>query len=83
MMNILLVDDHAVVREGYKTLITALIPETSVFEAECGKTTFQQLANIDFDLIILDINLALESGLVLAKQILQKYPETNYLFQYV
>lgn len=79
-MNILLVDDHAVVREGYKTLITALIPDTSVFEAECGKTTFEQLADNQFDLIILDINLALESGLILAKQILQQYPDAKIIF---
>ncbi len=79
-MNILLVDDHEVVREGYKTLISALIPETSVHEAECGKTTFQRLNDLKFDLIILDINLALESGLILAKQILHKYPDMKIIF---
>ena len=35
-MNILLVDDHAVVREGYKALLNAMMPECTVLEAADG-----------------------------------------------
>ncbi len=38
-MNILLVDDHAVVREGYKALLNAMLPECTVFEAADGGQT--------------------------------------------
>jgi len=38
-MNILLVDDHAVVREGYKALLNAMLPEYTVLEAADGEQT--------------------------------------------
>ena len=38
-MNILIVDDHAVVREGYKALLNAMMPDCRIFDAENGAQT--------------------------------------------
>ena len=55
-MNILLVDDHSVVREGYKALIKMMLPQAQLFEAANGKESLLALAQHDIDIIILDIN---------------------------
>ncbi|MBU3021365.1 response regulator transcription factor [Aestuariibacter sp. A3R04] len=79
-MNILLVDDHAVVREGYKALLNAMMPDCEVFDADNGARTQKILANHDIDILILDINLANESGLVLAKFFLQQHAQLKIIF---
>ncbi len=83
-MNILIVDDHAVVREGYKALLNAMMPDCRIFDAENGAQTHRLLASSDIEILILDINLSNESGLVLAKIFLKRHPDLKtYLFQYV
>ena len=42
-MKILLVDDHAVVRQGYASLLKALIPELQVSEATSGEAALAQV----------------------------------------
>lgn len=79
-MNIVLVDDHSVVREGYKALIKMMLPEAEICEAANGKESFMALKQFDIDMMILDINLAHESGLVLAQQFLQSYPKLKIIF---
>jgi len=61
-MNILIVDDHAVVREGYKALLNAMMPDCRIFDAENGAQTHRLLASSDIEILILDINLSNESG---------------------
>ncbi len=79
-MNIILVDDHSVVREGYKALIKTLIPDAVLFEAANGKETMVILNEHDVQIMILDINLAHESGLVLAQQFLKTKPNLSIIF---
>lgn len=79
-MNILLVDDHSVVREGYKALIKMLLPEAKLSEASNGKESSMALKQHVIDIMILDINLAHESGLVLAQGFLQSYPKLKIIF---
>ena len=40
MIKILLADDHAIVREGLKTFVQNIIPESSTEEAYDGVSTF-------------------------------------------
>lgn len=79
-MNIILVDDHSVVREGYKALIKMMLPQAQLFEAANGKESLLALAQHDIDIMILDINLAHESGLVLANKFLQSTPNLKIIF---
>ncbi|MCP3863505.1 MAG: response regulator transcription factor, partial [Aestuariibacter sp.] len=68
-MHILLVDDHAVVRQGYCALLTMMLPETRVDEAENAQQALKILGQQSVDLVILDINLEASSGLTLAGRI--------------
>ena len=79
-MNILIVDDHAVVREGYKALLNAMMPDCRIFDAENGAQTHRLLAHSDIEILILDINLSNESGLVLAKIFLKRHPDLKIIF---
>lgn len=79
-MNILIVDDHAVVREGYKALLNAMMPDCRIFDAENGAQAHRLLASSDIEILILDINLSNESGLVLAKIFLKRHPDLKIIF---
>lgn len=79
-MNILLVDDHAIVREGYKALVSLSLENVEVFEASNGEQAFTVLNTKKIDIMILDINLTHESGLVLARQFLELQPELKIIF---
>lgn len=79
-MNILIVDDHAVVREGYKALLNAMMPECTIFDVGNGAQAQQLLSHCAIDILILDINLSNESGLVLAPLFLKQSPELKIIF---
>ena len=79
-MNILIVDDHAVVRQGYSALLTMMLPDAVVSEAENAQQTLKALAATDIDLVILDINLENASGLNLAGRLLKRWPRLKIIF---
>lgn len=79
-MNILIVDDHAVVRQGYSALLTMMLPEACVNEAEDAQQTLKTLNATPTDLVILDINLETSSGLQLAGRIIKRWPKTKIIF---
>jgi len=70
-IRILLVDDHAIVREGYRALL-AKQPDLAVI-AEAGNTVqaYRQFKNLQPDLVITDISLPGGSGLELIARIKQ------------
>ena len=61
-MNILLVDDHAIVRDGLRRLLATLDP-TEIGEAATGREAIRQARSGKFDLVILDLNLPDRRGL--------------------
>jgi two-component system invasion response regulator UvrY len=69
-MNILLVDDHAIVRDGLRRLLQAATGDT-VFEAEDGRQALDQVAARRIDLVILDLNLPGLGGLELLRRLVE------------
>ena len=69
-MNILLVDDHAIVRDGLRRLLEATTGNT-VFEAVDGQEALAQVAVRRIDLVILDLNLPGIGGLELLRRLME------------
>ncbi|HEY9842548.1 MAG: response regulator [Candidatus Sericytochromatia bacterium] len=79
MIRILIADDHAIVREGLKQILTGLPDLKVTAEAASGQETLARLEGRDVDLVILDINLGDHSGLEVLGQIRQLYPKLPVL----
>ena len=79
-MKILLVDDHAVVRQGYASLLKALLPEVQVDEAGSGEDALQCVPVLAPHLVVLDIGLPGISGLETCRRLRQRIPQLPVLF---
>jgi DNA-binding NarL/FixJ family response regulator len=66
---ILLVDDHAVVREGVRRLLSDL-HETELLEVGSGEEALEMVAKEQPEIVLLDLNLAGLGGLELLRRIL-------------
>ena len=67
---ILLVDDHEIVREGIRTLITRSRPEWAICgEARDGEEALEAVRALKPDVVILDITMPKMSGLEAAPRI--------------
>lgn len=89
MINILVADDHSIVREGLKQIVTQS-PEMAVIgEAANGQQVLELIHKTDYDLILLDISMPGRGGIDTLKQlkilkpqipvlILSMYPEDQY-----
>ncbi|GJQ62678.1 MAG: DNA-binding response regulator [Melioribacteraceae bacterium] len=68
MINILIADDHAIVREGLKQILSE---DDILVTGEAGDAAelFQLLQNNSYDMIVLDINMPGKTGLEALKEI--------------
>jgi DNA-binding NarL/FixJ family response regulator len=73
-IKIILVDDHQLVRDGIKALLSGTSDIEIIGEASDGKELFQQLATLKPDLLIMDISLPDISGIEITKKICQDFP---------
>ena len=69
-MNILLVDDHAILRAGLRKLLSAVF-EGEIYEAANGREAVSLALARKLDLIVLDMNLPDLGGLELLERLLQ------------
>lgn len=79
MLKILIVDDHAIVREGLKQVIAKRHDIEVAAEAENGYEAMKAIEKHNLDMVILDINLGDQSGLDVLKQIKQTHPKLPVL----
>ncbi|MVW75438.1 response regulator transcription factor [Pseudomonas xionganensis] len=79
-MKVLLVDDHAVVRQGYASLLRALLPEVQLREACDGEQALQRVQEEIPNLVIMDIGLPGISGLETTRRLRQRLPQLRILF---
>jgi two-component system, NarL family, invasion response regulator UvrY len=73
-MRVLIVDDHAVVREGIKQLLKETFPDCSVGEARNAEEASRRTQSQEWDLLILDLSLPDRSGLDVLKEAKGKLP---------
>ena len=86
---ILIADDHPIVREGYKKILSDTMDMVVSDEAENGQEVLEFTRKKEYDLILLDISMPGRSGLEILKElksekpklpvlILSIYPEEQY-----
>lgn len=68
-MNILLVDDHVIVRSGLRNLLTSAM-DVRISEASNGRDALSRLRQVRPDLVLLDLNLPGMGGLELLRRML-------------
>jgi two-component system invasion response regulator UvrY len=69
MTRILLADDHAVVRQGLRQIVTESVRGPVFGEASSGEEALRKAAAEKWDLVILDISLPGKSGLDVLKEL--------------
>ena len=79
MIQILVVDDQSLIRQGLKALLE-LDPElTVVGEAENGQLALQLAQELHPDVILMDIRMPLMDGVAATREILQQLPQIKVL----
>jgi two-component system invasion response regulator UvrY len=79
MPQLLLVDDHSIVRAGLKLLIEDFLPHTSIHEAEDGDSALRQIKEHDYDLVIMDVNMPHTDSIGTLQTILSFKPATRII----
>ncbi len=78
-INVLLVDDHAVVRTGYKTYLMLSDNIGEVYEADCGELGCQIYRQYLPDVVVLDLSMPGFGGLETIRRLLHRHPQCNIL----
>ncbi len=79
MIRILVADDHTVVREGVKQILTGLDDMVVEDEAENGQETLEKVMRGNCDVVLLDISMPGRSGLEILEDILNLKPKLPVL----
>jgi DNA-binding NarL/FixJ family response regulator len=78
-MKIMLVDDHAVLRDGLANIFEMEEDMEVVGVAESGEKALEILPSLNPDIIILDINMPGMNGITAASEIKKRYPTIKIL----
>jgi two-component system, NarL family, invasion response regulator UvrY len=73
-MNILIADDHGVVRRGLKAILADALPGTDFSEACSGDEVLNHLAKTRIALLVLDISMPGRSGMDVLRDVKHAYP---------
>ncbi len=79
VIRLMLVDDHAVVRSGYKRFFELEQDLRVVAEASCGEDAYALLSRIDADLVMLDLEMPGQGGFETLRKIAIRYPKQKVL----
>lgn len=78
-MNIIIADDHTVVRQGLKQILAAEADMRVVGEAKDFGETLEVVGKLDWDVLVLDYSMPGGNGLRILKEIKQAYPRRPVL----
>lgn len=76
-LRVLLADDHAIVREGLKTLVNAQPDMEVIAEAEDGQSAVRQVKELRPDVVVMDVSMPRLNGSAATQQIKQICPEVK------
>jgi len=79
MINVLLTDDHALVRTGIKRILEDSGIIKVIGEAETGEACISQIHKLQPDVILMDINMPGIGGVEASRRILQRDPQQKII----
>jgi len=79
MIKVMITDDHAIVRQGLKQILSETDDISVTGEAENGFQALKLVRQYGFDVILLDISLPDRNGIEVLKQIKKEYPSMAVL----
>jgi DNA-binding NarL/FixJ family response regulator len=79
MINILLVDDQNLIRQGLKALLELESDLLIVGEAENGQVALELVAELQPNVVLMDIRMPVMDGVTATKEICQRFPQINIL----
>jgi two-component system, NarL family, invasion response regulator UvrY len=79
MIRVLLVDDHAVVRTGFRLLLQSIAEVTVVAEADSGEAACQIYSDLTPDVVVMDIAMPGMGGLEALRRIRARHPQARVL----
>src|SRR5207249_11301535 len=78
-VRVLVADDHALVRQGIRSLLESRLGWQVVGEAKNGREAVEKAAELRPDVVILDITMPELNGIEATRQIVKAVPETEVL----
>jgi two-component system invasion response regulator UvrY len=79
MISVMLVDDHAVVRTGFRLLLQSQSEISVVGEAESGEAALQKYVELTPDVIVMDLAMPGMGGLEATRRIRARNPQARVL----
>ena len=79
MLRLAIVDDHGIVRAGFREMLAEEIEINIVFEASSGEEALQLLRECECDVLLLDLSLPGQSGVDVLRAVRQRHPGLKVL----
>jgi DNA-binding NarL/FixJ family response regulator len=78
-IKVLIVDDHTLVRDGIRALLTLVSNIEVVGEAANGKEALEKVSELAPDVVLMDLSMPIMSGLEATRRIRREFPKTRVL----
>lgn len=79
IFKVLIADDHAILRDGIRSLVSRIKNMKVVGEASGGQEAIDMFAALKPNLLILDISMPDKNGMEVSKEILEASPDANII----
>jgi DNA-binding NarL/FixJ family response regulator len=79
MIQILIVDDQHIIRQGIRSMLECNSDMEVIGEAENGRMAIDQIALLRPDVVLIDIRMPVMDGVAATQAIVESYPETKVL----
>lgn len=79
MLKLAIVDDHQIVRRGFRDMLDGELDIRVEFEAASGEEALQQLRETECDVLLLDLSLPGQGGVDVLRTVRQRHPDLHVL----
>jgi two-component system response regulator DevR len=78
-IRVLIADDHPIVRQGIRSLLTQYDDLEVVGEASTGPAVLEEVSRLQPDVALLDVRMAGSNGIEIARQLRRDHPEVRII----